>query len=399
MKPTDYYSAPPPQGPIGKRPQSYIKELPGGLHFYTDSLNLIPGHGAQLLDRIEVKKICRNGQIDPLVKYSTIMAWGGRNFHNFRLSLQGENLRRVEDLVVHLFGSRTSRLADFNYTKSASEEIKGLGISFFTKLLFFLRSQDNAYILDKWTSRSFHILFPGTVRLTSAGLPHPETSGQEYENFCAKIDSCVGPTGWGAPWITGEAVERTLFDKPSGKWRNFLDAEYKSNPKSNKPPTPPNHDGGLNDGFNGDGWNYDREKFVNLLKCVYRWNQNCGVELPDGELTFHNPNRLHIATVDGKYYQFIVNQNEVHAQIFFSENAAAQYTLLVQALHPPIVNNRHIFTQRITSNGPLNGVTVAINCPAEVPGGYICAAEDAPLICQSAVEAMNEIFEFYEPYL
>jgi hypothetical protein len=108
---------------------------------------------------------------------------------------------------------------------------------------------------------------------------------------------------------------------------------------------------------------------------------------------------LHISTVDGKYYQFIVNQNVVRAQIFFTQNAMAQYTTLVEALNPQVVNQSNIFTQRITSNIPVHQVTVAINCPSEVPGGYFCAAEDAPLICQSAVEAMNEIFEFFEPYL
>jgi hypothetical protein len=398
MKPNKCYDNPPSQGPIGKRPRSYIKELPGRLESYSSSSNLIPGHGDKILDRFEVKAVCRNRQIDSLVKYATIMAWGGRNFYNYRLSLQGQNLQKVKELVEHLFNSKASHLDDFNHTKLVAEEIKGLGISFFTKLLFFLRSEDNAYILDKWTARSFYILFPGTVRLSSAGLPHPATTGQEYEKFCSQIDACVGPTGWGSPWDTGETVERTLFDKPSGKWRQFVEDQYIKNTESSKPPTPPNHGGVDNDGPNDDGDNWDRENFVRLLKCIYLWNQRCGLNLPEGEPVFHAPNRAYIVTIDGKYYQFIVNQNDVSAQIFFPENAVPHYANLLTTLHPQVENQRHVFTPRITSNSPRNNVTVAINCPAEVSGGFVCAVGDAPLICQSAVEAMNEIFEFFEPY-
>jgi hypothetical protein len=52
------------------------------------------------------------------------MAWGGRNFYNYRLSLQGQNLQKVKELVEHLFNSKASRLDDFNHTKLVAEEIK-----------------------------------------------------------------------------------------------------------------------------------------------------------------------------------------------------------------------------------------------------------------------------------
>lgn len=225
MKPTDFFQAPPAQGPVGKRPSSYFPDLPGGARAYSDSIQLVPGNGQAILTRGQVREVARDMKVHFLVAYACIMAWGGRNFRNYRLSLGNGNSTKVVELVTHLRKSTASREVDFEYTQVAATEIPGLGISFYTKLLFFFRDTPDAYILDQWTAKSAKVLFPkAAVKLTSSGLPHPKTSAKNYGDFCSAIDGCVGdsPSAWGKAWTNGEEVERTMFDRPGGPWRSWL---------------------------------------------------------------------------------------------------------------------------------------------------------------------------------
>ena len=223
-KPTDFYSGPPQQGRIGGKPLSYIdNELPDNHGPYTTSVEFIPEGGKRALDRSEVREVSHNPRIHPLVIYACIMAWGGRNFSNYRLSLDGLGARKVIDLVTHLRVSKETRQKDFAYTQRAANEISGLGISFYTKLLFFLRKEPDAYIFDQWTAKSGTVLFPrAKINLTRSGYPDPETSPETYEAFCLALESCTGPGGWGEAWKTGEEVERTIFDGQRGQWRSWL---------------------------------------------------------------------------------------------------------------------------------------------------------------------------------
>ena len=230
-KPTDFYGSPPAQGPVGSAPIKYIEgELPGELGPYESSVAKVPGQGRRPLSRTEVREVSRDLSVHPLVAYASIMAWGGRNFHNYRLSLAVGNAQRVMDLVQHLRASESGREQDFAFTQRAAKDIKGLGISFYTKLLFFLRPNPDAYILDQWTVKSVSVLFPQTgIKPTPSGLPDPSTAPETYGSFCRAIESCVGDSegGWGAAWKTGEEVERTIFDRPRGPWRAWIKGQFK----------------------------------------------------------------------------------------------------------------------------------------------------------------------------
>ena len=225
MKPTDFFTTPPVQGPVGKRPKSYFPDLPGGASSYFNSIQRTPGNGEEILNRDQVREVARDMEVHSLVAYACIMAWGGRNFRNYRLSLENNNSTKVVELVTYLRKSTASREIDFDYAQTAATKIPGIGISFYTKLLFFLRKTPDAYILDQWTAKSAMVLFPNTgIELTYAGLPHPKTSAKNYGDFCRAIDGCVGdsPSAWGKAWTNGEEVERTMFDRPGGPWRSWL---------------------------------------------------------------------------------------------------------------------------------------------------------------------------------
>jgi hypothetical protein len=225
MKPTDFFTTPPVQGHVGKRPRAYLPDLPGGAQAYSASIRRIPGESEAILNRDQVREVARDMEVHSLVAYACIMAWGGRNFRNYRLSLENNNSTKVVELVTYLRKSTASREIDFDYTQTAAARIPGLGISFYTKLLFFLRKTRDAYILDQWTAKSAKVLFPRAgVKLTSAGLPDPKTSAKNYGDFCRAIDGCVGdsPSAWGKAWRNGEEVERTMFDRPGGPWRSWL---------------------------------------------------------------------------------------------------------------------------------------------------------------------------------
>jgi hypothetical protein len=224
MTPTNFFNAPPEQGPVGRSPQRYLEELPEAHRPDAAERKRIPHRGTKPLTRVQVREVCRNPEVGPLTTYACIMAWGGRDFVNYRRSLE-DGGERIVSLIHALLSSTANRSEDFKATQKAARSIPGLGISFYTKLLFFLRPTPNAYILDQWTAKSAVVIFPEVgMRLSAAGLPDPATSGLVYEAFCKRLESCCGSNGWGSEWKTGEEVERTLFDCPKGVWRNWLKA-------------------------------------------------------------------------------------------------------------------------------------------------------------------------------
>ncbi len=192
--------------------------------------------GAQLT-RVALRAICLNRTVAPLEKYACIMAWGGQRFGNFDLSIGS---RTLAPLIQNLLASANNRQIDFSATQAAAALIPGLGISFYTKLLFFLRPVQDAYILDQWTAKSILLLqFPPVIRLMrrSAGYnqAHPGTTQAEYECFCKAVQGLRGSL-WpvGLP-TTGEQVEMAMFDKsrPDGFWRAFVRINF-DHPRAGK---------------------------------------------------------------------------------------------------------------------------------------------------------------------
>ena len=395
MNPTDFFTAPPEQGPVGRSPQRYLDELPRDHRPEAAQRKRIPHGGTKPLTREQVRDLCRDTKLPPLTAYACVMAWGGRDFGNYRRSLE-DGGERIVRLIGNLRASTAARLEDFITTQEAARSIPGLGISFYTKLLFFLRKKPDAYILDQWTGKSAVVLFAETgVRLTVIGLPDPDTTGPTYEAFCSRLEACCGPDGWGAPWRTGEEVERTLFDSPKGPWRQWLkshwDAHEKPHGAGRKPRSAENEN---------DENHLALRALAEAIKNHYaRSIEESVLSLPDGCGGFARPNRLHVLARRAAQFQFILNRDEVRAQVFFRKDGVPLYDHLVEKLHPADDGRRHDFGQGITGNGPMQGITRQISVSSQVSGGFDSPEAEWPAVAESAVEAMATLFQFLEPHL
>lgn len=221
------HPAPPTQNPTGRNPQSYLHEA-GNLHpqlvNQLPNLHLPPGG---LLDRHMVRRICLNPNVHVLAAYAVAMAWGGQDMGYFRTSVGSANL---PGLLLQLRGSVNNRAADFAITQTAAAAIHGLGISYYTKLLYFFRPSPDAYILDQWTVKSARLLFHPCGVHMRGDLPDPNTTPVQYEWFCAELDS-LAPRLWPAnPGASGEAAEVAIFDEGRGRgeWRKYVVAHFEN---------------------------------------------------------------------------------------------------------------------------------------------------------------------------
>ncbi len=382
--PARYYTAPPEDGPVGRSPHRYFDELPEGHRPDAAQREKIPHGGAKPLTRRQLREVCRNLEVGSLTAYACVMAWGARDFGNYRRSLEdgGEALDR---LVGALRSRSATRIDDFAFAKKAARSIPGLGVSFYTKLLFFLREKPDAFFLDQWTAKTAVLLFPETgIQLTASGLPDPDTTGEAYDSYCKALEACCGASGWGEAWKTGEEVERTLFDSPNGPWRQFLKRKFS---------------------YQIQAHGIDDEKtrvlrgFANAIKSRYLQMAEQGLALPDGCGGFARPNRLFVQSREGLLFHFILNRGEVRAQIFFQKEGVPLYDHLVETLHPVDDGRRHDFGQGITGNGPMQGITRQISLSSQVSGGYDSPEPEWPAIAESAVEAMATLYQILEPHL
>ena len=157
------HPTPPTQPPVGNSPQGYLDilaepeilaNLPHGVPLAAHILHPFPLNAP--LTRAQVRTICTDMRIDVLEAYAVAMAWGGQNRKYFRTSVIAPGLPK---LLSKLRGGG-SRSTDFGITQTAANPISGLGISFYTKLLYFFRPTPDAYILDQWTAKSARLLPP-----------------------------------------------------------------------------------------------------------------------------------------------------------------------------------------------------------------------------------------------
>jgi len=217
---------PPVQAPVGHAPLKFLDRLPDS-QYHIQSLEPLGLLLDQPLTRGQVREIARNANVTTLAKYACIMAWGGQRYGNFDQSIAAAGLPR---LLQSLCDSNNHRRNDFKIAQLACQQIPGLGISFYTKLLFFLRPSPDAYILDRWTAKSSCLLtWPPVVRLgpiQRRGFVQAavNTTPQEYEEFCLTLEH-LSKQLWDQQYdSTGADLEAALFDRnmPDGFWRRFV---------------------------------------------------------------------------------------------------------------------------------------------------------------------------------
>jgi hypothetical protein len=159
------------------------------------------------LDRQAVRAICQSPAHSVLFGYVCVMAWGwqGKDSKTKKHVTQSWN---QSDLIRPIleklrFGGLTRENAYDMFC--GQNRIKGLGPSYFTKLLYFFSPSSDFYIMDKWTGKSINLLTGEEVVLMN-GSPTSHNKGLNYQSFCQEIDHL----GW-LVGNTGEQIEERLF--------------------------------------------------------------------------------------------------------------------------------------------------------------------------------------------
>lgn len=370
------FPTPPAQGAIGDSPQDYLAKLNT---LCSLTLAWPAAHPTGQLTRLQLRDLCRDPKVDVLIAYAAVMAWGGRGVdsRNYRLSLSKASRAALIPILKQLRASKASRQEDFDAMKQAAQNITGLGISFYTKLLFFLRKEADAYILDQFTAKSATLLFdPCQVVLTPSGYPDPDTAPAAYAWFCAAAEA-LGSSRMPPPIWTGEVTEQAMFDVRGGAWRKYLRSIYgKAGTKKPMPPKAPAPAPVGDDSLPA--------RVARAHAAAYR----AGCELPGANPQIGNvpPIRVHCSLSDGVIWQYAFQKNCIHAEVFIPTQHAARY----DALRCFLGVSDHDFGDCIVGNGAKNGRTRSLKLTLE--RGLSAPEREWNDIAKQAVSAMDVIF-------
>ncbi len=383
------FPEPPSQGPVGEAPAVYLAELN---HLCGTNLAWPVGYPTGLVNRTQLNALCRDPAVDVLIGYAAVMAWGRRGVKspNYRKSLEPGPRQRLVAILRDLRNSARSRSDDFAAMWKAAETINGLGISYYTKLLFFFRPRQDCYILDQFTAKSSRILSdPPVVRLTSAYYPEPDTSQQEYENFCLWLDREAGNLSMlGTRW-TAEQVEQALFDQRGGKWRAYVRGHFPKPAKSGKRKRPASAQGSLV--RPGQPTSTSPLAIARAIALLHQQELDDGnTDLPElgGVPTNTKPFRLHCDTVKGVQWLYAIQDTLVHAHVFCPKKRIPRYDLLRANLG--VVG--HDFGDGIVGNGHKGGDTRSIKLTSHFELPYQPQPAEIEAVARQAVANMETLY-------
>ena len=275
--------------------------------------------------------------------------------------------------------------------QQAAENIKGLGISFYTKLLFFFRVKGDAYILDQFTAKSSKLLFDSCqIVLNSSGYPDADNKPLSYEWFCSAAES-MGAGRTPPPIWIGEQVEQAMFDVRGGVWREYLRSTYgkagskKTQKSKTPPPTPP---APTHTTAGAAPAPSVRDSLPARVSKTHAAAYLAGCDLPGAKPQVGNaaPIRVHCSLIDDVIWQYAFNQNSIHAEVFIPAQHIARYDALRDFLG--VAN--HDFGDGIMGNGGENGQTRSIKLT--IHPGLHAPKNEWDKIAQQAVAAMVTLF-------
>ena len=111
----------------------------------------------------------------------------------------------------------------FQNQRSANN-LPGIGIGYFTKLICFLAPNLNGYIMDQWVAKSINLLTgEPIVNLTGNNWVNDRNDSNTYEIFCQHIDNLAELLN-----CSGFEAEKQIFSvgRGNGQWRNYLINNY-----------------------------------------------------------------------------------------------------------------------------------------------------------------------------
>jgi len=195
----------------------------------------------QPLSRSQLINLWRDKSVSTEVCFLSTMAWGGMRVNNGRLIWSAKDvwLPICERLRAGELQNREEAYETFRSLR-LSNELPGMGPAYFTKILFFARPTQNAYILDQWTARSIHVLtlnrtWPKVLvdsislkRMTAQGgsarhiraTVSDHVTSSDYERYCRLVEKIALTAGM-APF----EVEEHMFGEggrhPTA-WRSYV---------------------------------------------------------------------------------------------------------------------------------------------------------------------------------
>ena len=204
------------QGAVGDIPHAWANQM-GINHNYN-----LP---KKSLTKTELINICNNE--DVLFGYLCVMAWGaqgrGPSGPKYAQSCWASK-EKMEFLIKSVKNNHLSRENAYNIFAKKENKIKGLGPSYFTKLLFFFSSNRKNYIMDQWTTKSVLLLTNINFIKHGNGYPNNKNDGVNYELFCRVIDDLAKVLNLDS----GVEMEEQLFSfgsikrKPRGEFRQII---------------------------------------------------------------------------------------------------------------------------------------------------------------------------------
>jgi hypothetical protein len=170
----------------------------------------------------DLERLCRRKDVAIEEKFLACMAWGAMRRSHARSAWEMRD--RWRDPLLQICNGDISRAQAFEMMKSL--QIKGLGVAYFTKLIFFLLPSDGpgtrGYILDQWTARSTNLLLKHPLVQLNGGWVNQHNTGKDYEAYCKFVEFLAEHF-----LCKPEVIERQLFSKggkgkAKGAWRRYV---------------------------------------------------------------------------------------------------------------------------------------------------------------------------------
>jgi len=197
----------------------------------------------------DVQAMVANKNNSSLKLFFYIMAWGGmvnraNNPQMLYRKLKTDKQARVafiRTLDTIRFGNVSNAQA-FDMIQDLRDRgyLPGLGVSFFTKVLYFLRPGKNAFILDQFTIKAINYLNSKDPRsypkLAMTGdMPASNLTGQDYEAYNQAIKQVAIDLKEELGNMSPEEAEFTIFGAFGNAFRPQVDKWFQSQKGSSQP--------------------------------------------------------------------------------------------------------------------------------------------------------------------
>lgn len=180
------------------------------------------------LDMSELKKMCRRrsgkSNFECLV---SVMAWSNQRASNAeQLFNNSQSMNYVEKIIGDIRKGMSPLYAYETFHRARRKnKIAGLGISFYTRLIFFCDPNNKGYVLDQWTSKTVNLLVGyKMIRIAQNGFVTDANKSVDYNNFCLALDELARLVDW-----PPQKFELSLFASGGTcpwAWRQYVKKHY-----------------------------------------------------------------------------------------------------------------------------------------------------------------------------